>query len=76
MTPCSEITVDFIVQCMTCFSESRLLEEDLAALSDENNRLNVDLTELLDERRQLSAQVQDYVSEVRRVEEVLAQKVC
>lgn len=55
--------------------ESRMLQEDLATLSNENKRLAEDVDALLDERSQLANQVQEYVAEVRRVEEVLAQKV-
>ena len=38
--------------------------------------LNQDLDEMIEERENLKLQVQDYVTEVRRVEDILAAKVC
>ena len=55
--------------------ENRLLEDDLTNMTSESQRLSNDIKQLIDERTQLSDQVQDYIAEVRRVEDVLAQKV-
>ena len=55
--------------------ENRALDGDLGAASDEIHRLTEDIQQLIHERKQLAQQVQDYVAEVRRVEDVLAQKV-
>lgn len=55
--------------------ENRLLEDDLTNMTAETQRLNKDIKELIDERAELSDQVQDYIGEVKRVEDVLAQKV-
>ena len=44
-------------------------------MTSESQRLSNDIKQLIDERTQLSDQVQDYIAEVRRVEDVLAQKV-
>ena len=52
------------------------MEDDLTNMTAETQRLSNDIKELIDERAQLSDQVQDYICEVKRVEDVLAQKVC
>ena len=51
------------------------MEDDIRVLSEENQNLNDDITQLLEERASLAQQVQEYVTEVKRVEDVLAQKV-
>jgi hypothetical protein len=54
----------------------RLLHSDLANLTEDLRRANSDLESSHREVENLKHQLQEYVSEVRRVEELLAKKVC
>jgi hypothetical protein len=54
----------------------RLLHSDLAKLTEDCRRANSDLECSRQEVENLKLQLQGYVSEVRRVEELLARKVC
>ena len=54
----------------------RLLHSDLAKLTEDYRRANSELECSRQEVENLKLQLQGYVSEVRRVEELLARKVC
>jgi hypothetical protein len=54
----------------------RLLHSDMANLTEDLRRANSDLESSHREVENLKHQLQEYVSEVRRVEELLAKKVC
>jgi centrosomal protein CEP135 len=55
--------------------ENRRLQEDLTLMTKENQALNCDLDDVVGEREDFKIQVQDYVNEVKRVEDLLAEKV-
>jgi centrosomal protein CEP135 len=58
-----------------CTSFDRRLHSDLASLTEDCRRANSDLEASRQEVENLKRQLQEYVSEVRRVEEMLANKV-
>jgi chromosome segregation ATPase len=75
------VVLRFISTCDTLTEKcvhpfNRLLHSDLANLTEECRRANSDLESSRKEVEDLKHRLQGYVSEVRRVEELLAKKVC
>jgi chromosome segregation ATPase len=61
-------------KCLCSFD--RLLHSEVAKLTEECRRTSSDLEVSRQEVENLKHQLQGYVSEVRRIEELLARKVC
>uniref|UniRef100_A0A2C9JE12 Centrosomal protein of 135 kDa n=1 Tax=Biomphalaria glabrata TaxID=6526 RepID=A0A2C9JE12_BIOGL len=56
--------------------ENRRLQDDLAVMTKENQKLNQELEDAIEEKEALKTQVQQYILEVRRFEDALSSKVC
>ncbi|CAL1543301.1 unnamed protein product [Lymnaea stagnalis] len=54
--------------------ENRRLQDDLAVMTKENQKLNQELEDAIEEKDALKSQVQQYILEVRRIEDTLSAK--